>query len=448
MGIFNTGPAPVGVLAKALTGNIFVEKSLAFMNEGDKDGYTAYKHDIKNVLRARSANPASTVANTSKKQAFKRSLVVVESFETFDPSEYHNHWREYQPSGEFQWEGLPVEVQATLEELFLGTAAEATEETLTNDVGTLITGLIAQLESNAYTPLSTGSAKADGTLTLVTAIATNTVTVNGLTYTGVAGAKSNNTQFSIDTSDAAAALDLADSILNDSRPGLTVPSIDVTATSALGVVTILASLGGILGNGVDMSATGGTITPDAATLTGGAQAVVGVATPTQVVNNTAISFRAHGGGTGDTAWEPITSANIFQKLEILIQNQTKQMRKRLNRKFMISHGTADILREAQRLGLNFKGVDVTEEGVLRYAGFDLIENPSFPDDTILFASMSGDMKADAIQMGTSLSSDFNNLEVNRVSNFGREWGMLLTFAIDIFVVRPEEVCFYTPSVIV
>lgn len=74
---FNVGSAPAGVLARALTGNIFIEKSLAFMNEGDRDGYNAYKHDIQNILRPRSANPAASVTNTSKKQAFKRNLVVV-----------------------------------------------------------------------------------------------------------------------------------------------------------------------------------------------------------------------------------------------------------------------------------------------------------------------------------------------------------------------------------
>jgi hypothetical protein len=324
---FNVGSAPVGVLARALTGNIFVEKSLAYMNEGDKDGYNAYKHDVKNILRAKSANPASAVSNTSEKAAFKRSLVVVESFETFDPSEYHSHWKEYQPTGEFQWEGLPTEVQSALEELFLGTSAEATEDELTNGDGTLQLGLIPQLQSNVYTELQ----------------------------------------------------------------------------------------------GAD-------------------------ATPLQVVSNTAIGYRRHGGSTVPSV--ALTSANIFPTLEELIKNQTKAMRKRMNRKFMISHATADLLREGQRLELNFKGVDVTEEGILKYAGYELIENPSFPDDTILFASMSGDMKTDAIQLGTSMSSDFNNLEVNRLSNFGREYGMLLTFAIDIFVVRPEEVCFYTPTTIV
>lgn len=323
---FNVGSAPVGVLARALTGNIFVEKSLAYMNEGDKDGYNAYKHDIANVLRARSANPAATVANTSKKAAFKRSLVVVESFETFDPADYYSHWKDYQPAGEFQWEGLPAEVQSTLEELMLGTSAEATENELTNGDGTLVTGLIDQLESNALTELQ----------------------------------------------------------------------------------------------GAD-------------------------ATPTQVTANTAIGFRIHGGSGAPAV--ALTSANVFAKLEILIGGQTKAMRKRANRKFMVNHKTADLIREAQR-NAQYKGVDFTEEGAMRYGGFDIIENPSFPDNAIALASMSGDVKTDSIQLGTSMSSDFNNLEVNRLSNFGREWGMLLTFAIDIFVVRPEEICFYTLTTIV
>lgn len=325
---FNVGKAPIGILARALTGNIFVEKSLAYMNEGDRDGYNAYKHDIKNVLRARSADPSQTVSNTSQKQAFKRNLVVVESYETFDPADYYTHWKDYQPDSNFQWEGLPSEVQATLEELLLGTAAEATEDLLTNGT-VLLTGLVPQLKSTAYTNLN-GAA----------------------------------------------------------------------------------------------------------------------ATPTQNVNNTAIAFRAHSAGVGDNLGEVLTVDNVFDKLEIIIKYQTKAMRKRMNRKFMVSHGTADLIRTAQRLKLNFKGVDVTEEGVMRYAGFDIIENPSFPDNTILFCSMSGDFKTDAIQLGTSMSSDFNNLEVQRTSNFGRTWGMLLTFALDIFVVRPEEVCFYTTSALI
>lgn len=91
-------------------------------------------------------------------------------------------------------------------------------------------------------------------ITLATAIADDTVTVNGLVYTGVAGVKSDNTEFSIDTSDTAAAVDLADSINNDVRVGtlavvlVAVAStayVNITATSTTGVAqeTTLESSG-------------------------------------------------------------------------------------------------------------------------------------------------------------------------------------------------------------
>lgn len=89
-------------------------------------------------------------------------------------------------------------------------------------------------------------------------------TVNGLTYTGVAGVKANNTQFSIDTSDTLAAADLADSINNDTRPPITVPTADVVAISAVGVVTI--DQAGEIGDLVDIAGTAN-ITASGATLT-------------------------------------------------------------------------------------------------------------------------------------------------------------------------------------
>jgi hypothetical protein len=327
---FNVGSKPVGILTRALTGNVFVEQKLAFMNEGDKDGYNVYKHDIKNVLRARSVNPGSSVTNTSVKNNFKRDLTVLESFETFDPADYYSFWKDYQPAGAFQFEALPTEVQSALEELFLGSSAEAIENALTNGDAAFTSGLMDQLVSSSYTQLTPGTA----------------------------------------------------------------------------------------------------------------------ATPTQITANTAIAYRAHSGGAGIYAHEALTSSNIFSKLEILIKNQTNEQRKRPGRKFMINNATADIIMDAQRNELNFKGVDVTEAGILRYAGYDMVINESFGDDTIMLASMTGDHKTDAIQLGTSMSSDFNNVEVQRLSNFGREWGMLLTLAIDIFVVRPEEVCIYQGGALV
>lgn len=96
----------------------------------------------------------------------------------------------------------------------------------------------------------------------------DTATVNGLVYTAVAGAKANNTEFSIDTSDTAAAADLADSINNDARTPITEPTVNVLATAASAVVTIDADIGGAVGNNVDIAGTAN-ITASGATLTGG-----------------------------------------------------------------------------------------------------------------------------------------------------------------------------------
>jgi hypothetical protein len=115
--------------------------------------------------------------------------------------------------------------------------------------------------------------KATGTITLATSVAGDYVIVNGLTYTGVSGAKSDNSEYSIDTSDTAAALDLADSISSDARHGV---YGYLTALSALGVVTVTSNLTGAEGNKVAMSTPDVTITLSGATLSGGIDESIGI----------------------------------------------------------------------------------------------------------------------------------------------------------------------------
>lgn len=75
-------------------------------------------------------------------------------------------------------------------------------------------------------------------ITLLTAIVGDTVTVNGNVYTGVAGVKADDTEFSIDTSNTAAAADLADSIDGDVRVG-TIAGVTISATSTGESVTVV-----------------------------------------------------------------------------------------------------------------------------------------------------------------------------------------------------------------
>lgn len=105
-----------------------------------------------------------------------------------------------------------------------------------------------------------------GTLTLVSAIATDIADVNGNEFVGVAGAVVlGELTFDTRTSDTLAAASLAAQINGYAALlGL------ATATSALGVVTVRSVAAGTGGNAITISSPDTTITASAATLTGGA----------------------------------------------------------------------------------------------------------------------------------------------------------------------------------
>ena len=96
---------------------------------------------------------------------------------------------------------------------------------------------------------------ATGTITCVRVTAGDTVTVNGLVYTAVAGVKADNTEFSIDTSDTACAFDLANSISGDTRIGTLSTQ---SANNVANVVTVTTDAVGSTGNAVTLVSSNGT----------------------------------------------------------------------------------------------------------------------------------------------------------------------------------------------
>lgn len=111
------------------------------------------------------------------------------------------------------------------------------------------------------------SVAASGTVTLLGVSAGDTVTINDVVFTAVAGAKSDNTEFSIDGTDTVDAADLVDSITNDTRQGTLA---DLIPLSALGVVTLFSTAGGTAGNAVTLVSSDGTrLAVSGATFAGG-----------------------------------------------------------------------------------------------------------------------------------------------------------------------------------
>lgn len=108
--------------------------------------------------------------------------------------------------------------------------------------------------------------RATGTLTAATAIAGNTFAVDGITFTGVAGAATLGTPtFSIDTGDNETATSIAAQINAHAQL-----SGKVTATAAAAVVTIRAVTSGTAGNSIALAGTATTLEASDTTLTDGA----------------------------------------------------------------------------------------------------------------------------------------------------------------------------------
>ncbi len=185
-------------------------------------------------------------------------------------------------------------------------SATATTDTVTGvtDVAGTAGNAITLISSNGTRLAVTGSGFLTG------GVNADTVTVNGLVYTAVAGAKANDTQFSIDTSDNATATDLADSIDDDVRTPVTVPTIDVTAAAGTNVVTVSAPLNdGAAGNAIDISATGGTITADNANLTSGLTSTMNsiLVGTVPITNGVAIPWRTSDTLTADDIRDAINA---------------------------------------------------------------------------------------------------------------------------------------------
>lgn len=95
--------------------------------------------------------------------------------------------------------------------------------------------------------VNVNAVKATGTITLSAHVATDTVTVNGITFTCVASGATGN-QYNVGADDTATAVALAAALnANTTLDGM------IVATSALGVVTLTALHPGELGNAVTLA---------------------------------------------------------------------------------------------------------------------------------------------------------------------------------------------------
>ena len=112
---------------------------------------------------------------------------------------------------------------------------------------------------------SYGGVQASGTLTFDTVIATDVITVNGVTLACVASG-ADATEFNLGSDDEESAANAAAAVNASANAGL---AGIVTASSAGDVVTITAVKAGLGGNAITIASADSTITAGAAKLAGG-----------------------------------------------------------------------------------------------------------------------------------------------------------------------------------
>lgn len=95
-------------------------------------------------------------------------------------------------------------------------------------------------------------------------------TINGLTYTGVSGTPSDNSEFSVDGNFAADVGEgIAAAINADTRTGITVPSLDVSAVLEINRLVITCTTSSYLGNDIGITSDTTRIVAQTPTLTAG-----------------------------------------------------------------------------------------------------------------------------------------------------------------------------------
>jgi hypothetical protein len=181
---------------------------------------------------------------------------------------------------------LATQITADTRVGFLGDlSATSASEVTTIETDVLgVGGNAITLASNNGTTLAVSASELTG------GVDADTVTVNGLVYTAVAGARQDDTEFSTDTGDTETGVDLAAAINADVRAGTLG---DISAGETTGTVTVTTDVEGVAGDAITLvSSDGGTLA-----VTGSGNLVNGHDADTFTVNG--LVYTAVAGARGD-----------------------------------------------------------------------------------------------------------------------------------------------------
>lgn len=139
----------------------------------------------------------------------------------------------------------------------------------------------------------------------------------------------------------------------------------------------------------------------------------------------------------------LTNVNIAGELDKGHAKMVDALKYDPKMRYFCSYLTYDLYTEYQRnVGTQpNKGIDVTQEGVRKFRGKELVPIADFPNDTFYIAKALPTMESN-LWLGVNSKDDQNNLQIDKVSAASDKWFVKGKMKVDVNYVFPEEIVYY------
>lgn len=136
----------------------------------------------------------------------------------------------------------------------------------------------------------------------------------------------------------------------------------------------------------------------------------------------------------------LSNSNIAGEFDKGFQKIKAALRYNPQMRYFCSYLTYDYYTEYQR-NQTYKGIDVTETGVLKYRGHEVVPVADFPENTFYIAKALPTMESN-LWMGVNSTDDQNNLQIDKVANNSDFWFVKGKMKVDVNYVFPDEIVYY------
>jgi len=139
----------------------------------------------------------------------------------------------------------------------------------------------------------------------------------------------------------------------------------------------------------------------------------------------------------------LTNVNVAGEFDRGFQKIAPALRYDPKMRYFCSYLTYDLYTEYQRNVVTqpYKGIDITEAGVLKFRGHEIVRVADFPENTFYIAKALPTMESN-LWLGVNSSDDQNNLKIGQVAANSDFWFVKGKMKIDVNYVTPAEITYY------